>query len=165
MKNKYNMKKIILILMGLWLSISLFAQKPDFINIFNKYENIQGVSAVSISPGLVFSSSKSNGNNNTSQIVKQLKLLKILTISIKNESDKVLSRKLIKEVTNYISSHEMNELMHVKDENNEIVTIYNSLHELIFLILDEDETSVIYLQGNISKTVTDAVLDGTISIN
>jgi len=158
------MKKIILILAGLWLSISMFAQKKDFINIFNKYENIDRVSVVSISPGLVFSSNKSDENNETSEIVKQLKLLKILSVSIENESDKALSEKLIKDVKNYVSSRDMYELMYVKDKN-EIVRIHNSKDELIFLLLDEDETSVIYIKGNITKAVTDAVLDGTISIN
>ena len=85
-------------------------------------------------------------------------------MSIENESDKALSEKLIKDVTNYVSSRDMHELMYVKDKN-EIVRIYNSKDELIFLLLDEDETSVIYIKGNITKAVTDAVLDGTISIN
>lgn len=164
-KKHNNMNKSLIIILSLvLLPLSISAQTKQLDKIFATYENYKNVESVSITPEL-FATLSAEAKSN--ELLTKITLLKILNVTKGgNEKDKIVWINLRTEVNKLIQEYNFAQILKVK-EKGDLLEMYlkkseNSL--LVFIADSQTEYAVFYLQGNIDKSVVDALITGEIKI-
>lgn len=159
------MNKSLIILLSLVLfPLCMTAQTKQLDKIFATYENYRNVESVSITPEL-FATLSAEAKSN--ELLTKITLLKILNVK-KAGTDKERSVwiNLRTDVNKLIQENNFSQILKVK-EKGDLLEMYlkkseNSL--LVFIADSQAEYAVFYLQGNIDKSVIDALITGEIKI-
>lgn len=159
------MNKSLIILLSLVLfPLCMTAQTKQLDKIFATYENYRNVESVSITPEL-FATLSAEAKSN--ELLTKITLLKILNVK-KAGTDKERSVwiNLRTDVNKLIQENNFSQILKVK-EKGDLLEMYlkkseNSL--LVFIADSQSEYAVFYLQGNIDKSVIDALITGEIKI-
>lgn len=159
------MNKSLIILLSLVLfPLCMTAQTKQLDKIFATYENYRNVESVSITPEL-FATLSAEAKSN--ELLTKITLLKILNVK-KAGTDKERSVwiNLRTDVNKLIQENNFSQILKVK-EKGDLLEMYlkkseNSL--LVFIADSQTEYAVFYLQGNIDKSVIDALITGEIKI-
>ena len=152
------MKKVIVVISALFLTLLIQAQTSAVDAMFNKYSEKEGFTVVSIS-GRMFSmfSEMESDNKDTDNTIGRLKSIKILSVE-----DSVLNKGLnfYTELTNKLDLSVYEELMVVK-EGRDITKFLirqkgNLISELIVITGGPGGNSLISIQGDFSlKNISD----------
>jgi len=148
------MKKIILISALLLCFTSAFAQNGK--SIYQKYSDMDGVSAVYISPAMFRLMGRlpdfdvEGENVNLAPIIKSLTGLYII-----NSENAAINAKLAEEVNTFIDKGRFELLMEAKD-NGETVRMYTEgtetiVNNFVMIAVDGSETSFICLDGKMNR--------------
>ena len=159
MKTKYLLLTICLLVSGL-----MSAQNNTFKSLFDKYENEDDVTVISISKAmfnLIPNNIKTTGNVDLSKIASKIESLLILA------SDKSLTKQ--KMYTEFKSLVEKNknyeELMRIKDGNSNITFNIqkkgDKINEMIMVINGDDEFVAIQILGNFTVDDIKKISDNT----
>jgi len=159
MKTKY----LLLVMIGLLGGSLLHAQNNTFKSIFEKYENEENVTIVSISKSMfnLIPGNLKTGNIDIKNVLPKIESLLIITSDNSRMKEKMSAefKSLIEKNKNY------EELMRVKsDKTNVTFNIRKKgdmINELIMLVNDEEDFVAIQLLGNflledIQKLATEA---------
>lgn len=141
-------RKIIITLCTLLFAITLSAQE----NIFEKYENMKGVTTIYISPKMfgIIKELKALDSSNVKidQIINKLSSLHILSCE-----NKEVATKLRNETAHIDKDKNYEKLMKVKEEN-EHISIYmkegEKNDEYVLLIDDTDEFTIMIFKGKLT---------------
>lgn len=159
------MNKSLIILLSLVLfPLSMTAQTKQLDKIFATYENYRNVESVSITPEL-FATLSAEAKSN--ELLTKITLLKILNVT-KGTTDKEKSVwiNLRNDVNKLIQENNFSQILKVK-EKGDLLEMYLKKSENSLLVFTADsrtEYAVFYLQGNIDKSVIDALITGEIKI-
>ncbi|MDD3034181.1 MAG: DUF4252 domain-containing protein [Bacteroidales bacterium] len=159
------MNKSLIILLSLVLfPLSMSAQTKQLDKIFATYENYKNVESVSITPEL-FATLSAEAKSN--ELLTKIRLLKILNVK-KGGTDKerIVWINLRTDVNKLIQENDFSQILKVK-EKGDILEMYLKKSEnsvLVFTADSQIEYAVFYLQGNIDKSVIDALITGEIKI-
>ncbi len=159
------MDKSLIILLSLVLfPLSMTAQTKQLDKIFATYENYRNVESVSITPEL-FATLSAEAKSN--ELLTKITLLKILNVT-KGTTDKEKSVwiNLRNDVNKLIQENNFSQILKVK-EKGDLLEMYLKKSENSLLVFTADsrtEYAVFYLQGNIDKSVIDALITGEIKI-
>lgn len=159
------MNKSLIILLSLVLfPLSMTAQTKQLDKIFATYENYRNVESVSITPEL-FATLSAEAKSN--ELLTKITLLKILNVT-KGTTDKEKSVwiNLRNDVNKLIQENNFSQILKVK-EKGDLLEMYLKKSEkslLVFIADSQTEYAVFYLQGNIDKSVIDALITGEIKI-
>jgi len=158
-------KSLLIVLVALLFPWVMSAQTKQLDKIFSTYENLTNVESVSITPGLFATLSKEAKSN---ELLQKITLLKILNVKKGgNEKDRVAWTDLRSEIGKLIQEYNLSQILKVK-EKGEVLEMYlkkggdNSV--LVFMADSATEYAVFYLQGNLDKSVIDALITGEIKI-
>ncbi|MEA5005884.1 MAG: DUF4252 domain-containing protein [Rikenellaceae bacterium] len=157
-------KSLIIILSLVLFPFSISAQTKQLDKIFATYENYKNVESVSITPEL-FATLSAEAKSN--ELLTKISLLKILNVSKGGaEKEKSVWINLRTDINKLILDYNFSQVLKVK-EKGDILEMYlkkgeNSL--LVFMADSPTEYAVFYLQGNIDKSVIDALITGEIKI-
>lgn len=157
-------KSLIILLSMVLFPLCMTAQTKQLDKIFATYENYRNVESVSITPEL-FATLSAEAKSN--ELLTKITLLKILNVK-KAGTDKERSVwiNLRTDVNKLIQENNFSQILKVK-EKGDLLEMYlkkseNSL--LVFIADSQTEYAVFYLQGNIDKSVIDALITGEIKI-
>lgn len=157
-------KSLIILLSMVLFPLCMTAQTKQLDKIFATYENYRNVESVSITPEL-FATLSAEAKSN--ELLTKITLLKILNVK-KAGTDKERSVwiNLRTDVNKLIQENNFSQILKVK-EKGDLLEMYlkkseNSL--LVFIADSQAEYAVFYLQGNIDKSVIDALITGEIKI-
>ena len=159
------MNKSLIILLSLVLfPLGMTAQTKQLDKIFATYENYKNVESVSITPEL-FATLSAEAKSN--ELLTKITLLKILNVT-KGTTDKEKSVwiNLRNDVNKLIQENNFSQILKVK-EKGDLLEMYLKKSENSLLVFTADsrtEYAVFYLQGNIDKSVIDALITGEIKI-
>jgi len=159
------MNKSLIILLSLVLfPLSMTAQTKQLDKIFATYENYRNVESVSITPEL-FATLSAEAKSN--ELLTKITLLKILNVT-KGTTDKEKSVwiNLRNDINKLIQENNFSQILKVK-EKGDLLEMYLKKSENSLLVFTADsrtEYAVFYLQGNIDKSVIDALITGEIKI-
>ena len=155
------MKRIAIIAALLLISFTSFAQSGK--NIYEKYSDLEGVSAVYISPamfrliGAIPDLKTENGDVNLSPIISTLTGMYIL-----NTSKSDVKNSLYEEVKKFVASKKYELLMEAK-ENGEVMRMYTigdekTVNSLVMISNDSQETAFICIDGKMNRSDLEKVL-------
>lgn len=155
------MKRIVLLILTLLMTLSAFAQSPK--SIYNKYSDEKGVSAVFISQsmfkllGAVPDFEVGNADVDISSIIKELTGMYII-----DTENIVVKQKLFKDVTTYVNNADYDLLLEAKDDG-EVVRMYTTGDEknvtgFVLLAHELDEITFIGFEGVIPRDVFEATM-------
>lgn len=145
MKTRYLL--LIICLLG---SSLIYAQNNTFNNLFDKYENEDNVTVISISKAMfrMIPGNINTGNVDIQNIVPKIESMLIITSDKASLKEKMHSD--FKSLTNKNKDYE--ELIRIKDKKSNIT--FNAkkkgdmIHELVMLINDEKDFVAIQILGN-----------------
>ncbi len=146
------MKKLILIL-AILLPAAVFAQKTPVDKLFEKYANQKGFTTVNISGKLLsFASKIDSGSDDASEILSELKGIRILTVEDNDLNSKIDFYAEL-ERDGFFKNHEYEVLMEVT-ENNEVVRFLakdagNGKISDLLLVVGGDDNALISIKGMI----------------
>jgi hypothetical protein len=157
-------RSALIALVAILIPLGVSAQTKQLDKIFSTYENFKNVEAVSITPELFATLSTEASSN---ELLKKITMLKMLNVS-KGGSEKERSHWLTlrTEVSRLIEEYNFSQILKVK-EKGEMLEMYLKKGEnkvLVFLADSPAEYTMFYLQGNIDKSVIDALMKGDIKI-
>ncbi|MCK9627290.1 MAG: DUF4252 domain-containing protein [Bacteroidales bacterium] len=158
-----NKSFIIVLIMALF-PLSLIAQTKQLEKVFSTYENYKNVESVSITPEL-FATLSAEAKSN--ELLTKISLLKILNVSKGGaEKERTVWINLRSDINKLIQEYNFSQILKVK-EKGDLLEMYlkKSENSLVLFIADSPaEYAVFYLQGNIDKSVIDALITGEIKI-
>ncbi|WP_028897227.1 DUF4252 domain-containing protein [Prevotella sp. HUN102] len=139
------MKKILFIFLLSLICGQTFAQKA----IFDKYEDVKGVSTVYISKNMFQMMGGKVGDKDLSKIAKKLEHMQIL------ECERPSMIQGIKNFATTVLNQQRYEVAMKVNDGDERVTIYqknrgNGKNEFVLLAVEKDEISIINILGNVS---------------
>ncbi len=152
------MKKIVLILIALLTSVSLFAQK-DGKSLYNKYSDMKGVSAVYISPSmfrLIGNIPELNVEVSDDEYLNINPLINSLEgLYVLESENKEISSSMYGDVNTMIKKGHFELMLEAKDDG-ETVQIYTAgdsrhIDTVVFLCRDEGELDFICIEGTIIR--------------
>jgi hypothetical protein len=144
------MKKLILIL-AMVLPMAVLAQKTPVDKLFEKYANQKGFTTVNISGKLLgFASQMDTGNKETSDMLSQLKGIRILSVE-DDELNKSLDFYGELEKDGFFKNHDYEVLMEVT-EDDEVVRFLakdggNGKFSDLLLVVGGDDNALISISG------------------
>ena len=160
------MKKVILSLLILLLTTTLFAQRTPVDDLFDKYSGKEGFTSVYIT-SYMFSmfSDLETDDPEFDALVKNLKAIKILATDETYNGN----ANFYKEIVDKLPMSEYKELMVVKEKDQDVKFLINEKNgriiELLLIAGGKDENALISIQGNIdlkniSKLAKTMQIDG-----
>ncbi|HBZ34893.1 MAG TPA: DUF4252 domain-containing protein [Bacteroidales bacterium] len=159
-----NKSAILAVLLFIFPSWNLLGQTKQLDKIFSTYENYKNVQSVSINPAAFFHLSEETKSN---ELLSKMSLLKILNVTKGgNEKDKNVWINLKSDVEKFIRENNFSQILKVKDKD-ELLEMYSRKEDNSLLLLTADsqsEYAVFYIQGDIDKSVIDALMKGNIKI-
>ncbi|MCR4843497.1 MAG: DUF4252 domain-containing protein [Bacteroidales bacterium] len=158
------MKKLIIIIASLLVAVSAFGQNAK--ELYNKYSDLKGVSAVYVSPAMFRMIGKlpdmdmeaENGEKvNLTPIVKNLSGFYLLDIE-----DTTVADKLYAEVRHMIDGKKYELLFEAKD-NGEVTRLFTNgngktVSSIILTTKDGDEFTFMSLEGNMDREQLENIL-------
>ena len=158
------MKKIISILIAILLAFTAFAQSGK--ELYNKYSDLDGVSAVYISPAMfrmigkipdVQMEAANGGNVNLTPIIQSLSGFYLLTAE-----EPALAEKLFAEVKQLVDRKKCELLFEAKD-NGEVTRLYtvgssNTVSSVFFTSKDAEEFTYMCLEGKMDRDQLENIL-------
>lgn len=145
MKTKYLLLTICLL-----ISSMMYSQNNTYNNLFDKYENEDGVTVVSISKAMfqMMSGNVNTGHVDIKNIVPKIESMLLIT---SNKID--IKEKMSTDFKSFINKNkDYEELMRVKDGKSHITFNIkknkDNISELIMLINDEEDFVAIQILGN-----------------
>jgi len=159
-----NKSVILAVLLFSLSSWELLGQTKQLDKIFSTYESYKNVQSVSINPAAFFSLSEETKSN---ELLSKMSLLKILNVTKGgNDKDRNVWINLKNDVDKLIRENNFSQILKVKDKD-ELLEMYTRKEDTSLLLLTADSSSeyaVFYIQGNIDKSVIDALMTGNIKI-
>jgi len=150
------MKKIILTIAVLMLTVSTWAQNKSIDKIFDKYSGKDGFTTVVITKYMfgLFSNIETSEDDEYMNMIKNLNDIRILTAPSKGE----LGVDLYKEAMSVLPKKEYNVLMEVNDGEQDVKFLVkeekDKIVELLMIIGGEDESVLMSISGVIDmKTI------------
>jgi hypothetical protein len=142
--------KSLLLMIYLLCSSIIYAQSGTINKLFDKYENEDNITVISISKAMfnIIPKNINTGNVNLKNIIHKIESMRIIT---SNNAD--LKEKMNSEFKLSVNGNkDYEELMRVKDGKSNIIFNVkrkeNLINELILLINDENDFVAIYITGN-----------------
>lgn len=156
--NTKKMKKIMTIAFMLLFAVGAYAQEGR--NLYNKYSDSEGVSAVYISPSmfkLIGKIPELNVDMGGGEKMDMAPLIRSFSgFYLLDVSDRSIASELHKEVGSMISKGRYEILMEVKDDGSSM-QIYTAgdektIDSFVFVATDSDETQFICLDGSMNRS-------------
>ena len=170
------MRSILIIAMLISVPLGVYGQKDadddPVIKIFNKYEDMEGVESITISPALL--GLMKNGKTNdkkTQEYISKITGLRILTLTDGADGKGRAIREALAAELQAAVKKDFEEFMKVKS-SGERLELYvrhrpnckDCKSALLFITSADDSLTVMHLAGVIDKTLIDAVMNGEIGI-
>jgi hypothetical protein len=144
------------------------------LDIFNKYEEKEGVESITVSPALLgLMKNGKDGDRKTQELISKISGLRIITINDGNTEKGKITRESFVNELQAIVKKEYTEIMKVKT-SEEKVELYireaenckdcKAVSALLFINSVNSSVTAMHLAGTIDKTLIDAVMNGDISI-
>ncbi len=165
------MKKLVSLLLLAVFSVTVSAQiakiveSPSGRDIYNKYSDDKGVSAVYISKSMFNLMGKlpavemNDEDINLSELVKSLDGFYLLEFS----NDNAVRQSLLNDVKKFVKADNYETLMEIKDDDGENVRIYirslgDDVKGLVMMISDDESSTFIFIDGKISRENLEKIL-------
>ncbi len=162
------MKKIVLLVLAvIVLPLTAAAQNKKISDIFDKYEKKSGVESISISPALL-DFMDTGSKSDTKELLSRIEEMRILNVPNKIMEKGVAVRELLRQdLLVLVKSEQFSRVVKVDSEESsiEMYMIKGNRGVLLFMTSDDNSFTAISILGDIDKTVTNAVLNGGITIN
>ena len=161
LKQNKEMKKILTIAVLLLIFICADAQNGK--NLYKKYSEAEGVSAVYISPAMFRMMGKLPDMNVEGQSVNLAPIIKTMSgLYLINSENPEINAGLAKDVNRFISKGDYELLMETKDAG-ETVRMYtvgteNVVESFVMIASEENQTSFICLDGKMNREELEAIL-------
>ena len=155
------MKRIAILAALLLITLSSFAQSGK--NIYEKYSDLDGVSAIYVSPamfrliGAIPDLKTESGDVNLTPIITTLTGMYVL-----NTSNADIKQSLYDDVKKFVSSKKYELLMEAK-ENGEVMRMYTVgdqkiVNSFVMISTDSEETAFICIDGRMNRSDLEKVL-------
>lgn len=149
------MKKLTVILAALMLSIGLLAQPGSINKVFKKYQGMEGVTAVNISPELFQIATAMDINEIEDADIPFDKLSAVKVLAIEN-AEILADTDFYEEVTRGLNTDGYAELLSVRDGDEDVRMWLNTegqqILEFLLVVSSPDEGVLVYISGDFNMS-------------
>jgi len=148
------MKQYIIVIVCLFLSTQLFAQKSSLNDFFQQYEDAEGFTSIKIPMAWISSLASKDLEAGEKEVLKQLNSLKILTYEAEGKNSRELTQ-YADEFEQVIKGLDFEDLLVIKKKGEDVrfkIREENGkVKELLMLVKDKTDLVCLSLLGNLDR--------------
>lgn len=141
---------------------TLFAQSKEFNveRVIELYSSKNNVESVDISPQFLALMAGQSGEDK--ELMEKMSSIKVVSMNQEMGSKEAIAT-MMREIRDAVKRDKYSQIMKVKSEGS-LVEMYSGGSTLLFIVEDDTEGVILYINGKIDADLIKAVMDGQISI-